>query len=180
MSKFNKYEFIYKDEYTDGDGVLHYVIRKKPVYRICPACGSEWVVLNEYKELKLTDLGENGEKVIYDITQPRYRCRNCGKTYQQKVDGRYGAFTGSFIRYIVSQILNNREQIKDVSEKYVMPFSTARKIVAEEIGRRRERKSYRMPERLLLDRLYLKGYPVFLLVDLQEMKLLDILEENEL
>lgn len=77
---------IAKGKTEEGDKtVLHVEMTGEP--SPCPSCGSSEVVGFGKRTQSVADIPENGKPVVLQVITRRFRCKDCGRSYYESVEG---------------------------------------------------------------------------------------------
>lgn len=77
---------IAKGKTEEGDKtVLHVEMTGEP--SPCPSCGSSEVVGFGKRTQSVADIPENGKPVVLQVITRRFRCKNCGRSFYESVEG---------------------------------------------------------------------------------------------
>ncbi|MGB4228477.1 MAG: transposase family protein [Candidatus Dechloromonas phosphoritropha] len=70
----------------EGDKtVLHVEMTGDPTP--CPSCGSSEIVGFGKRTQSVADIPENGKPVVLQVITRRFRCKNCGRSFYESVEG---------------------------------------------------------------------------------------------
>ena len=77
---------IAKGKTEEGDKtVLHVEMTGDPTP--CPSCGSSEIVGFGKRTQSVADIPENGKPVVLQVITRRFRCKNCGRSFYESVEG---------------------------------------------------------------------------------------------
>lgn len=77
---------IAKGKTEEGDKtVLHVEMTGEP--SPCPSCGASEVVGFGKRTQSVADIPENGKPVELQVITRRFRCKNCGRSFYESVEG---------------------------------------------------------------------------------------------
>lgn len=65
--------------------ILHVEMTGEP--SPCPSCGSSEVVGFGKRTQSVADIPENGKPVVLQVITRRFRCKNCGRSFYESVEG---------------------------------------------------------------------------------------------
>ena len=100
------------DVLEDGDYVVIWG-QIKGTHQECPSCHSKNTVIKEYKERRIKGLKFGKKKVEIELRVPRYRCKDCGKTFTYDTS----AFTANKLtKSELDEIINNFGQMISFSD----------------------------------------------------------------
>lgn len=76
----------------------------------CPSCGSSDVVGFGKRTQSVADIPENGKPVVLQVITRRFRCKNCGRSYYEGVEGVGGnrRMTGRLVNWIRNESPSRR------------------------------------------------------------------------
>ncbi|MEK5357986.1 ISL3 family transposase [Paenibacillus sp. FSL L8-0709] len=142
----------------------------------CPHCGC---VANLYKhdnrEQLCMDLPIHGKRVGLLIRRQRYRCRDCNKTFWERLDHTINekrSCTNRLLSYIEKQSI--KRTFTSISEDVGLNEKTIRNIFRDYINRLEERLRFETPTWLGIDEIHIIK-PRCVLTNIEERTLLDIL-----
>jgi transposase len=73
----------------DDKTILHIEMTGEP--SPCPSCGSSEVVGFGKRTQSVADIPENGKPVVLQVITRRFRCKNCGRSFYESVEGVRGS-----------------------------------------------------------------------------------------
>lgn len=77
---------IARGKTEEGDKtILHVEMTGEP--SPCPSCGSSEVVGFGKRTQSVADIPENGKPVVLQVITRRFRCKNCGRSFYESVEG---------------------------------------------------------------------------------------------
>jgi transposase len=53
----------------------------------CPSCGSSEIVGFGKRILAVADVPENGKPLVLEVLTRRFRCKSCGRSFYESIDG---------------------------------------------------------------------------------------------
>jgi transposase len=174
-------EFEILSVFEDADGrSIMYEVQRNNLPRICPKCG---IISSFYKhtseERIVEDIPAHGKLVYLKIKTGRYKCRDCGATFQEEfecIDGRE-RITSRFRQFLKGECLNYT--FTDIANKYSLSVNTIRRIFEEYVADNEKYLVYKAPEVLGIDEAHLNKIMRFVVTDTKNNKLLDIFPDRE-
>ncbi|UCV05683.1 transposase family protein [Dechloromonas denitrificans] len=100
---------IAKGKTEEGDKtILHVEITGEP--SPCPSCGSSVVVGFGKRTQSVADIPENGKPVVLQVITRRFRCKDCGRSFYESVEGIAGnrRMTDRLVQWIRNEAPSRR------------------------------------------------------------------------
>lgn len=100
---------IAKGKTEEGDKtILHVEMTGEP--SPCPSCDSSVVVGFGKRTQSVADIPENGKPVVLQVITRRFRCKDCGRSFYESVEGVAGnrRMTDRLAQWIRNEALSRR------------------------------------------------------------------------
>lgn len=158
------------------------VVAGKPVPPdVCPRCGVEnpRVYKHDQQEQTFMDTPMHGKRVGVQVIRQRYRCLECGKTFQQllpEMDERRN-MTRRLVEYIQQRSLVRT--FTDVADDVGVNEKTVRNIFREYVALLEEDREISAPAWLGIDELFLIRKPRCILTDVRRRSVVDLLAKRD-
>ena len=170
-----KEDLSYRGTKTDQDGLRHYSLIHTAGGAQCPSCGASDFCVNGYVSRSLISLGPDGEKVIFDVTAPRFRCRKCGKSWTAPL-AKGKKYTDTFRNIVAEEVLEDGLSLDAASKKFSLSFSTARRMISDYLDEEAEKIRYRLPETLVVYETRIRKKAYYMIIDPIRLMLLDLID----
>ncbi len=72
---------------TEEGGKTIFHVEMKGDASSCPSCGSSEVVGFGKRTQSVADIPENGKPVVLQVITRRFRCKSCGRSFYESVEG---------------------------------------------------------------------------------------------
>ena len=133
FSNFPQFSFIESHDSKSDIRIIHATEAEKP--SCCKKCGSiEFVKKTTCKPRIVYDVIDGKPSKII-ITQARYRCNSCGKTFSENIYFERKKFTSNFEDYIAQTMVNENLSYTDIRKKYGISKGSTSKILGSYIDR---------------------------------------------
>lgn len=158
------------------------IVAGKPVPPdVCPRCGVEnpRVYKHDQQEQTFMDTPIHGKRAAIQVIRQRYRCLECGKTFQQllpEMDERRN-MTRRLLEYIQQRSLVRT--FTDVADDVGVNEKTVRNIFREYVAVLEEDREVTAPAWLGIDELYLIRQPRCIFTDVRRRSVVDLLAKRD-
>lgn len=142
----------------------------------CLLCGTVGTFYKHgTQKQKVKDLPTLGRPTVITLARQRYRCRSCGQTFSQPVEGMNtaGTMTNRLVRYIQEEAVIR--PFTHVANATGVTEGTVRRLFGEYIERLDERVRFVTPQVLGIDELHLLGDYRCVLTNVKERTLVDLM-----
>lgn len=147
---------------------------------VCPKCGTVGSFYKHTSEDRIVeDIPAHGKLVYLKIKTGRYKCRDCGSTFQEEfdcVDGRE-RITSRFRQLIKDKCLHYT--YTDIAVEYNLSVNTVRRIFEEYVEENKKYLQYTAPKVLGIDEAHLNKIMRFVVTDTENNLLLDMLPNRD-
>lgn len=117
-------------EYLENENEMLVFATLNPSQKICPFCGGK-AILKEYKEETIKAKIREGKNEIVVLKKPRYRCKDCNKTYTHNVKNLATNRISNKTKGKIQKDFCSQISFKQIAMKYQIPLSTIIKIYDE-------------------------------------------------
>lgn len=168
---------VYED--ADGRSVMYEVEAARPP-RACPKCGC---VGPHYKhtvdERIVQDISARDKLIYLKIKSRRYKCKDCGSTFQEEYDCIDGKerLTMRFRLHIQARCLT--DTFARIARDNSISINTVRRIFQEYINEKADTLLYSAPHVMGIDEDHVNKIYRFVITDCENNELLDILPDRE-
>ncbi len=149
--------------------------------KVCPYCRSGQINVNSSSRLReFSDVDEDGNYRKVGVRFPRYKCKNCGRTWSPLPKNLAFSYTPEFKERLIDLFYDSELTVPQISQQFHIKEQNVRKFLRDYISGWDEKKSYVIPSEAGLFRLDTPAGPLYGLVDVSLGTLLDLAEEKEL
>jgi len=170
-----EFDVISKDVTTSDDIVYTLVPKDKP--KKCPQCGSEHINVHRDAVRRVRDLNIMNQKVGLIIKGKRYRCQECGKTF----DVEYPSITSGKMTNRLKERIQHEAFIhtfNEVAHRYSVSVPTVAEVFNELADKFDSEYKITTPEVLGIDEVHLKKEYCGVYVDVLEKKVIQMTEKR--
>lgn len=167
------------DEDENGRSYMYNVEKASPPSS-CPRCGCIGPFYkHSIDERIIQDVPTHGKLCYIRIKARRYKCRDCGSTFQESIDCVSGTdrITIRMREYIQAQCL--KDTFSRIAQEHSVSVNTVRRIFQEFVEQNEYKLVYAAPRVLGIDEDHVHKVFRFVVTDPENHRLLDILPDRE-
>lgn len=168
-------------EWKTPPGENRLVARYTITPSVCPKCGTfePRLYVHAWKDQPFRDMSIHGKPTFVVVQRPRYKCRECGETFQQPLpdmdDRRF--MTRRLVEWIGSRAL--RKTFADVANDVGVDEKTVRLIFAEHVKTLKDKHVFVTPKWLGMDELMLVRQLRCVLTNVEENAIYDLISARD-
>lgn len=169
---------VLKLERDEHDYHVHARYTVRPT--VCPKCGVDQprLYMHAVKEQTFMDTPMHGRRVGVVVQRPRYKCRECGETFQQELPDMDESrrMTKRLVEHIGRVAI--RRPFTEVAHEVGVHEKTVRLVFADYVTALEASTVFETPEVLGIDELVLLRKPRLMVVNVAEAAIYDMLATN--
>ncbi len=177
----NNFKNTIVDPIKTDDGFI-YELQEKKDNRICPYCNSSKCYIKEYYFTNIKISNDTNIKEILRIKRVRFKCKECHKTFTNKIQGiKPNNHISDFIKNQIINDFTSKHTFQEIADKYHISSAMVIKLFDDNF-------SYiptgPLPEILCIDEIYFSRKAeykyVCVLVDYKTRTIYDIIQSRQL
>lgn len=161
------------------DGIPEITRRADMSTAQCPKCHSHRKTPLLDKEEPFFHIDINGKLIKVIVKKRKYKCLDCKKIYTHDLGEPIKHYTREFCEHIIDRI-EKGDKYSDFKRDYKLSNNNYKKIIEWYYNQEKEGKGYILPPFIVIVKKKIANRDAYLIFDLLEMTLLDILEEKKL
>lgn len=167
---------VLKIEETDHDYHIKAEVANPP--QQCPECAATSLVGFGRNEVMVRDLPSHGKRVAVYVDARRYRCKECGKTFMDRLPDVVPNthMTRRLREWICEQALSRT--FTSIANDVGVVEGTIRVLFREYIADLEKRIAIETPEWMGIDEIHLLGKPRCVITNIEECTVVDLLEDR--